>query len=176
MRVSCSYVNLPPLTLAQNAGYEVKGVVVDKSGMPILGATVVEKGHDQRRLDGHRRRLCHPRRRPRIGHRSQLCRLQDRQPGGQFVAAGTPHARRGCHGHRRRGGDRLRFGQEERHDRFGRGNQGRRVQPRSRGLHAGHAQGQGSGRTHHPPATAAPDRAPPSACAVRLRSTPRTTR
>ena len=34
----------PPLTLAQNAGYEVKGVVVDKSGMPILGATVVEKG------------------------------------------------------------------------------------------------------------------------------------
>ena len=33
----------PPLTLAQNAGYEVKGVVVDKSGMPILGATVVEK-------------------------------------------------------------------------------------------------------------------------------------
>ena len=34
----------PPLTLAQNAGYEVQGVVVDKSGMPVLGATVVEKG------------------------------------------------------------------------------------------------------------------------------------
>ena len=34
----------PPFTLAQTAGYEVKGVVVDKSGMPILGATVVEKG------------------------------------------------------------------------------------------------------------------------------------
>lgn len=34
----------PPLTLAQNAGYEVQGVVVDKTGMPILGATVVEKG------------------------------------------------------------------------------------------------------------------------------------
>lgn len=34
----------PPLTLAQNAGYEVKGVVVDKTGMPILGATVLEKG------------------------------------------------------------------------------------------------------------------------------------
>lgn len=34
----------PPLTLAQNAGYEAQGVVVDKTGMPILGATVVEKG------------------------------------------------------------------------------------------------------------------------------------
>ncbi len=33
----------PPLALAQ-AGYEVKGVVVDKSGAPILGATVIEKG------------------------------------------------------------------------------------------------------------------------------------
>ena len=29
---------------AQNAGYEVKGVVVDDSGMPVLGATVIERG------------------------------------------------------------------------------------------------------------------------------------
>lgn len=34
----------PPLMLAQNVDYEVKGVVVDKTGMPILGATVIEKG------------------------------------------------------------------------------------------------------------------------------------
>ena len=34
----------PPLVLAQDADYEVKGVVVDKAGMPILGATVIEKG------------------------------------------------------------------------------------------------------------------------------------
>ena len=34
----------PPLAFSQNAGYEVKGVVVDKAGMPILGATVIEKG------------------------------------------------------------------------------------------------------------------------------------
>lgn len=34
----------PPLVLAQDTDYEVKGVVVDKAGMPILGATVIEKG------------------------------------------------------------------------------------------------------------------------------------
>lgn len=34
----------PPLTLAQDAGYEVKGVVIDKSGLPIIGATVYERG------------------------------------------------------------------------------------------------------------------------------------
>ena len=34
----------PPLAFAQNAGYEVKGVVVDKAGVPILGATVIERG------------------------------------------------------------------------------------------------------------------------------------
>lgn len=34
----------PTLALAQTAGYEVKGVVVDKAGTPILGATVVEQG------------------------------------------------------------------------------------------------------------------------------------
>ncbi len=33
-----------PLAFAQNAGYEVKGVVVDKAGVPILGATVIERG------------------------------------------------------------------------------------------------------------------------------------
>lgn len=35
---------IPLLVQAQNAPYEVKGVVVDQSGMPILGATVVERG------------------------------------------------------------------------------------------------------------------------------------
>lgn len=37
--------NCPPLTAeAQNRGYEVKGVVVDASGTPVIGATVVELG------------------------------------------------------------------------------------------------------------------------------------
>ncbi|MDE7078104.1 MAG: TonB-dependent receptor plug domain-containing protein, partial [Alistipes sp.] len=34
----------PPLALAQKGGYEVKGVVVDASGNPVIGATVVELG------------------------------------------------------------------------------------------------------------------------------------
>lgn len=34
----------PPLALAQNAKLEVKGVVVDATGTPVLGATVVEQG------------------------------------------------------------------------------------------------------------------------------------
>lgn len=34
----------PPLTFAQNGKYEVKGVVTDANGMPIVGATVVEQG------------------------------------------------------------------------------------------------------------------------------------
>ncbi|MDE6375078.1 MAG: TonB-dependent receptor plug domain-containing protein, partial [Alistipes sp.] len=34
----------PPLATAQNRGLEVKGVVVDASGTPVIGATVVELG------------------------------------------------------------------------------------------------------------------------------------
>ena len=34
----------PPLALAQQGRYEVKGVVVDASGNPVIGATVVEQG------------------------------------------------------------------------------------------------------------------------------------
>ncbi len=34
----------PPLALAQNGRHEVKGVVVDAAGMPIIGAAVVEMG------------------------------------------------------------------------------------------------------------------------------------
>ena len=37
-------ISPPLLVRAQNAGYEVKGVVVDDSGMPVLGATVIERG------------------------------------------------------------------------------------------------------------------------------------
>ena len=34
----------PPLAVAQRAAYEVSGVVVDQSGMPLLGVTVLERG------------------------------------------------------------------------------------------------------------------------------------
>ncbi|MDE6046893.1 MAG: carboxypeptidase-like regulatory domain-containing protein, partial [Alistipes sp.] len=34
----------PPLATAQNGGREIKGVVVDASGTPVIGATVVELG------------------------------------------------------------------------------------------------------------------------------------
>lgn len=34
----------PPLAIAQTGGYEVKGVVVDASGLPVIGASVIEQG------------------------------------------------------------------------------------------------------------------------------------
>ncbi|MDE7304467.1 MAG: carboxypeptidase-like regulatory domain-containing protein [Alistipes sp.] len=34
----------PPLAPAQNGGREIKGIVVDASGTPVIGATVVEVG------------------------------------------------------------------------------------------------------------------------------------
>lgn len=36
--------NYPPLAPAQNGGREIKGIVVDASGTPVIGATVVEVG------------------------------------------------------------------------------------------------------------------------------------
>lgn len=45
MRVYCSQQRLPPPRgFAQNGGFEVTGVVVDTQGMPVVGATVYEKG------------------------------------------------------------------------------------------------------------------------------------
>ena len=32
----------PPLAQAQNGSYKVQGVVVDNTGMPVIGATVLE--------------------------------------------------------------------------------------------------------------------------------------
>lgn len=44
---------------------EVKGVVRDAAGNPMIGVTVTIKGDAGRRLDGCRRRLCDPGRRER---------------------------------------------------------------------------------------------------------------
>lgn len=77
----------PPLVLAQDADYEVKGVVVDKAGMPILGATVIEKGTTNgvsTGIDGdYAIRVASP----QSVDRGQLCGLQDGIAGSLVDAA-----------------------------------------------------------------------------------------
>ena len=34
----------PPLALAQQGAYKVEGVVVDATGLPVIGATIIEAG------------------------------------------------------------------------------------------------------------------------------------
>ena len=160
-----------PLTLAQNAGYEVKGVVVDKSGMPILGATVVEKGTTNgvsTGIDGdYAIRAAGPESVIEVSYvgyktvslvasSSLLAHLtleEDAMGIDDVVVIG--------------------YGSVKKNDMTG-SVVAIKAEEFNRGAVVS-TQDMLKGKVPSP-ATAAPDRAPPSACAVRLRSTPRTTR
>ena len=43
--VVCSFVLLSGIVLAQNGMKDIKGTICDESGEPIIGASVIVKGH-----------------------------------------------------------------------------------------------------------------------------------